>query len=566
MKLKILPFLLLPISLAGMNAPGPRSSAGVIEQNLERIYNALTVAEKNMDPILQVDIPKEAFRIPEEESGFIKKVLFNGNTILPDEYLEYLAEPLLEKKVSMQEVQTLLLQIQEKYVNEGYILTRVLTPTERLEKDVLTIEIVEGKLGKITIANNRNYQTKFILGYFNRFKGLPVNYYSILRQLILINENIDIHVGGILKKGDRTGEVDLALNVTDTYPFDAYLGYNNCGSDVVSRTRIGSRLELGNLFGQGSIITLGGISAIPIEELYFHSTRYSVPINFSGTYLGAAYLYSNFSVSQLRDSNIRGKSQVAEINFLQKISRTRRLHTNAMVDLIYKNVKNYSLGTKASADYLREVKVGCNVDYSDKLQGRNYGAISGTIGIPDFLGGSKRVNPSSSCPCVGGRFFKVNAEYRRIQSLPWYSVLTFYINGQYAFEKLTLPEQFLVGGYGTVRGYQVATGIGDHGYFANLEYWFPLPGLATQRVLLLREYKQWKDFFAFALFVDNGLSLEDTDFYKEPRCASLTSVGVGLRLFNAGKFDIALDWAFPLTQTKSQPSSIFYIKINTKPF
>jgi hemolysin activation/secretion protein len=148
---------------------------------------------------------------------------------------------------------------------------------------------------------------------------------------------------------------------------------------------------------------------------------------------------------------------------------------------------------------------------------------------------------------------------------------------QYSFDKLPLPEQIYIGGVDTVRGYQLASGIGDHGFYANLELRVPPPFLRTRKIPWTDT--TWGKFLQIVGFIDHGQTFEhgqnilrEIGLKKNKKRkehvhhdrAILTSAGAGLRLYGPWKFEWSLDVGYPLTGQHRSSDTIAYFRVAWK--
>lgn len=203
--------------------------------------------------------------------------------------------------------------------------------------------------------------------------------------------------------------------------------------------------------------------------------------------------------------------------------------------------------------------VGTLLDHFQPSVGRDYLTVQFAAGIPDFLGGLKAVDSHSSRRGGGGRFFMLTADYDRIQQLPWHSFLYFHASGQWSPNKLTVPEQIYIGGSDTVRGFPLAVGLGDSGYYLNMEFRIPPPWLAEKRFFWSK--KKWREVFQFDVFVDHGGT-----FLQSIENLFLLGTGVGVRLHGPYGLEFSIDVGFPLNHRDLTRDAFTYIKLTGQPF
>ena len=202
---------------------------------------------------------------------------------------------------------------------------------------------------------------------------------------------------------------------------------------------------------------------------------------------------------------------------------------------------------------------------SDRFKGRNIGSFQTSVGIPDFLVllrcGQLPFEPKGA----GARFVYLNLNYKRIQEITSKQFLIFNLASQYSFNKLPLSEQFYIGGIDTVRGYPLATALGEQGYYLNFEYHLPIPFIHDFR--LPKSKRRLSDLIQLLGFLDNGIVwVRGNDPFKERAPVCLTSAGLGVRLNNLYRFSANFDVGFGLTEAHRSSAAILYFKLSYKLF
>ena len=227
--LAVIPLLLT----ASANKPVP--PAGVVDRQIELEYDAKEVDAEKQIPLLEVDIPEKTFDMG-EEATLIKAVKFQGNTAISSRTLRKTIKEFMGKELSMKDIYEMCHKVQAKYAERGYFLARAFVPVQVVEDETLTIEIIEGRLGSISVVGNKHYSETFIARYFEKYQGKPINYDQILRALLLLDENSDLDVGAVFKKGSEFGTADLIVRVSDNRPLH-FMPSTACFEDIASPSR-----------------------------------------------------------------------------------------------------------------------------------------------------------------------------------------------------------------------------------------------------------------------------------------------------------------------------------------
>jgi hemolysin activation/secretion protein len=555
---------LIPLLVGAEPLEVPSSSGGIIDKEIEQQYEQKEVPLEKQVPQVEVEPPVKEIEMPAAQKVRINRIIVEGNTVLSKKQLQSVICLYENTEMSIYDIKELCQTLQDLYAAEGYFLLKVYAPEQEVIRHVLYIEVVEATLGRIEVVGNKHYTTKFIQSYFKKFLGKNPNYQDLMKTLFLINENSDLKVGAVFAKGQDSGTVDMILQVEDKDPFHISLDVNNYGSNVTTKNRSGLRTDVGNVFHDGDMLSMIGVVGYPPRRLRFVDAIYTTPLNRSGSDLEFSFLFSDFQVPQMKELNIHGTTQIAGVKFTQAMQRSKKLNTDIYTSFEYKQIRNYAQHAVSAYDKLREVSLGCKVDYMDALRGHNVADLAVFCGIPNLLGGLRPVDASCSRKDAGGRFVYIDGNYQRIQPLSTYSSMLINFQGQFSFYKLPISEEFYIGGINTVRGYPLATALGDSGFCANLEFRVPPFFLKSSTVPFTK--KKWKDVFQFVGFVDHGeVFVYGGGISDQANRLYLTSAGLGARIFGPYGINCSMDVGFPLVDRKLKTQdAIFYFRVNMR--
>lgn len=538
---------------------GASSSAGVLEKQVQREFNVEDLSATKQVPLIEIDIPEEKLDIPEGISAYIEHITLEGNTCFSEKKINKIVSPYLNRDLTGKDVLALCHEIDNLYATHGYILAWTYPPVQTIQDHTLTLRVIEGYLEEIEIAGNISYKTSYIRKFVAHLENKPVNYNEVMKAVLLLNENSDLSIKAVLKKGKDFGGVALALSVQDKRPVQVSAGYNNWGSSATTYNQLSSEIDVGNVLMSGDTLTMMTSVGVP-PVFYFLNPVYSMVLNGSGSKLSLSYLYSFSNIQQMKSLDLTGYSEVGTVAFTQPLARTREFDSNCVVSFDIKQAKNLQAGQTETLDKLRVLTLGGSLDYIDSLKGRNFFDSYFHAGIPNILGASHASNPQSSREGAGGRYFIFNTNFQRIQPMPGECSLVFSGSAQGTFNLLPSPEQFVIGGAGTVRGYPSGCAVGDNGYFSNLEFYIPPPFIKDYTIKFMN--KKWKEALQLLAFCDHGGVYNNKAVPGELSPAYLTAVGAGLRFYGPHNLNISFDAAFPLTEQYKLFNSFFYVRVN----
>ncbi|CAM0117645.1 ShlB/FhaC/HecB family hemolysin secretion/activation protein [Rhabdochlamydiaceae symbiont of Dictyostelium giganteum] len=552
----------LPFSVSGSFTP----PAGVVERELEEQYeDSNTLPKENNMPLLQWESFPENV-ITGEETVTLQKIEVRGNAILTNEYLEKECLSYLDKPLNLNDLEELCLHIQAIYEKQGYFLVTAYLPPQEITEGVLIIEVIEGRLGSITVEGNKFYSAHFIESYFLPFQNTCIHYQKFMKALLLLNENMDLHVEGTLKRGRDPGAVDLILNVKDQHPFHLAFDVNNEGSEETTNWRSGAKLERGNNWIMGDKITLIQVAGAPPSHLYFFDLIYHVPLTLKGLFFEASYLGAFFKTSPLL-TECRGRSQIEEMKMIYAVKRDPHQSVNSFMQLQRKKLQNFGSLSSLNDDKLTILGGGFSMDTYDSFKGRVFLEGKLSIGIPHFLGSMGAKSPHSSRVGAGGEFLKLQGEFKRFQ--PLIKGLLWKMKGgfQLSLNKLPLGEQIYLGGVDTVRGYPLAQELGDHGYYLSSEMHL-FPSFFRSNSYL--PFDPQEELFYFTGFIDLGqtFSIGGKDMIRNGHVIEalqthqfLCSIGPGLRFRGPYQMKWSIDAGFPQTNKGRFSHPLIYFKL-----
>lgn len=464
----------------------------------------------------------------------VKEFQFEGNTRVSTEELEAELDDLRGQSLTFPQLQSAADRLTDLYRKEGYFTVRAALPTQNIQDGIVRFNIVEAKLGKISIQGNKYYSTEFLNWHLEPVAEQEFPERSLMqRQLLLLNEFPDLEVTSVVEAGEEPNTVDLVLDVTDDQPTHFSLDYNNFGSRFNGRNRIGATLDFGNFSGNGDRLTLRGLQSLADRGVTVGTANYSVPISNSGT--KANFLISNAAFAtgrELEILDIRGEALVAGAFVTHPFIRTPNWNLDFNGGFIYQNIDNFILDQTASRDRLREVVLGVSTDWSDS-RGRNYFNARMTQDLGDTFGGMDPGDPLSSRQ-AGGGFHKWNFNLARVHSFnpQWFGIAR--VGHQFATSPLPSAEQYALGGIDTVRGYQQAAYLGDAGWNTGVEIrWQPIKGEDANLLQLVG-------------FLDHGSAYLKNAAPGEIANIAMTGAGFGVRLNLPHETYLRADIGWPL--------------------
>jgi hemolysin activation/secretion protein len=535
--------------------------AGAVVQDMEREIPKLTFEKKV--PLIDIEIPEEEMPLKDDIQVEVHTIEILGNTVIKTSVLHNAVKKYEGRKLFFKDLKELAETITNEYRKRGFFLAKTYFPAQEVTHGTVKVDVLEGKLGILTLKGNTHYSDRFIRARFRATNKGIIHYGRLLKALSLLNEYPGLNVRSVFQTGKTVGTVDLALVIKDygkllNYSFD----YNNFGSRYVSRFRFGSGLQMNNIFFQGDDLSLRGMLGTPFSQLRYGQLSYWVPVGGFGTKIGISMLGTRYLAGrEFKQFQTKGSAFIYSVGLRQPLVRTRTLSIDAELGADYKQIDNYQRPFTHDKDYLRTLRQQIAVDWLDPWQGRTYSAFEVTTGL-DMFGASPQDSQTISRDGAGGKFMKFNIHFSRVQKLPFQSLLLFRGLGQLSPSKLASSEQISLGGADSVRGYPISDFLGDQGYNVNAELYTPPPLVGSWVVPGFN--KRLSDMIQCVFFIDHGTAFVRKNAFDQRNHRILTGYGPGLRFNLPFDTSLRLDWGMPVGSPEPSDNSnnTFYIQIS----
>jgi hemolysin activation/secretion protein len=511
----------------------------------------------------------------------VLEYVIEGNTVLPVATIESTVTPFLGPNRPMADVEAARAALEKAYQGAGFLSVFVDIPEQRVEDGVITLKVIEGRVARLSVTGSRYFSQGYIRDKVGEFgEGQVPNFNEAQRQLALVNRSEERRVQPVLRPGRLPGTVEVELKVSDALPLSGTVELNNQHAADTVPWRVSGSLRYDNLFQRDHSLSMTAITAPqqPSQSQVL-VTNYSIPLDSGNSFTGYAVL-SDSSVETLGGVTALGKGTTLGLRYSVPFYSTTGTHSLSF-GADYKDLEQRIVTAGASGSsgtvftplrYL-PFQLAYSGSWSDagaqtQLNLTFIAALKRVLQrtLPDCPrpDGSVGAEDQFACSRKGadGGFSLLRADLRHSEPLPGGSLLSLRLAGQLAPNPLVSGEQFSIGGAETVRGYLESAASGDNAVLGSLQWRSPLAGslFADTPADGIRAPKAaaaaaaWWASFAAVAFVDVGrVSLIDPAVGQAARVPLLGS-GFGLRLDTPGGVSAALDLAWPLKATATQPS------------
>ena len=450
------------------------------------------------------------------------------------------------KKRTISEIKNIINEIKDYYKSLGYTLVQVTIPKQTIRDGVLYLKVDIAKIGNISVDGGKYYSKEFIKNSFVQKKGDLLNYQSMIKSLLLLNDYDELKVNSFLKKSSLENSTDIVLHVEDKKPLHVNAWYDNLGSKDTSKNRLGVDFFYGNLLRDGDEIKLNPVLSFSPSKTKFLSTSYSLPINNMQTKLKFGFLYANYLAGgDFTALNSEGNTHIYTFGVSQPLIRSITNRVDLSINYSQKYAKNYLLNKISSNE---------NIGIFDiAILWQKYGLYSMSSLYVSLAKGGLSDGSIESRIDEDRDFFKTNIQLMLNRAIEEKLNLVYILNGQYSRDKLTPTEMFSIGGLTTVRGFKSGYKLGDSGFFTSIEglYKFKFDKKNTLQVGLFCDYGR--------VYVNEPVAGEDKQSF-------LFGAGIESILNINDKYSGRLSLGYPLSASDDtyDKDLNLYLTINVK--
>ena len=503
-------------------------------EKFERKLKPLPTGEKPQ-------IKEEEKVVPDEDAVkfLIKEIKIIGIESYSPEEFDFLVEKYEGKEISLEELNILCKEIEREYLRRG-IIAVCFTPPQDIKEGIVTLQVIEAKMGKLEVEDHKYFRKKRIDYYWTLEPGDIMRYDKISKSLQLMNANPDREVKATLKAGQEPETTDVHLGVTTYPPIHLTSYFDNQGVTSTGHARYGYGLRHNNLLGFDDSLIAGYTYGSDFDSIYAY---HSIPVTNFGTTFMYGYSYNkSFPKKELTPLGIDSRSRNTSIFLYQDIFNRDNYIGEVYAGLDVKDKTTTTNAGTLNRDRLRILRLG-GTFIKQTPQAVIYFEPQLSQGLHAF--GARSENSLSSRD-ADDVFTKLNLDIEYMKALPLGLQGVAKLSTQLASTKLTPQEQFYLGGLDSVRGYPPGDFSADDAVQLNLELFVPA-FFIPERLKVPYAEKSLRDNTTFLVFFDYGWGHKrGHDAAETIKDDLLMSVGTGVRFRLFNQTLLRLEWGFPV--------------------
>lgn len=499
---------------------------------------------------------KQVASNPEKVVANLKSVVFEGNDVLSDAELQSVVASYLNRDVTNRDLAQMKYDVAKAYYDKGYTLVNPITPPQNLKSGVLKVQVYEAHLGDLKVNNTAGLADVIIDTYAQKVPlGSVYNEQSLESALADYNDLNGVRATVALVPGTKfnTTEPVLTLEQAPNEEVNRF-SVDNYGSELTGEVINTLALQKTNFFGFGEKLDFNLRRSW--EDLWSVAGGAEVPLPLYNTFFNIYGLISKNNIGdRLAALDSSGDTMLGRASFSFKPLNQRRESATLELGLEARQHKSFIADVRESKDDIRQLFAQASYLYN-KGGRLLYGNVKVSKGI-NALGANEQGDLLSSR--VAG-----DQEAWIVTPTVFANVVSPFSDGsfklvstaQIASNTLLSSDLFVLGGYGSVRGFDVAQETGEMGYNFNLEYNHNIP-LNVDHI----------SSFTVGPFFDGGAV--HNNVVGASLDSHLYSAGIGaqldLDLVPAGETRVRFDFARSLgdyQDPKAEDNNTFYFRVS----
>ncbi len=409
----------------------------------------------------------------------------------------------LPASLTFQQLEQIAAQVTLAYRQAGFLVAKAILPPQTIGQDrVLVVQVVEGRLGKISVQGGQRYRDDTLAASSLDLVGRPLRQQDLQSALLYARDLPGVSVTSVLQPGENPGETDVILVAEESArPYAVSLGLNNHGTDSTGRYRAGVGINAYNALGAGDVLSANVAYGLDPNDSWQGAFSLSIPsakINGLSLITGLSRSEMELNSGPFAALDIHGPTTLGYAGLDWKFVNRTNLQMQASTRWIHQQSRLDGLGIQLSNHKFDVLEAGFTLRHTDqRLRGINLLQFSARKSINDESAALDWLYPAHD-----SYYWVARLALARLQTLPAHQRLLLRASGQFTNSALTPMEQFSIGGPTSVRALPLSAAMGDRGVQATLEYQVDAPGFAARPSPF--QGRNWGDVLSFQIFYDWG--------------------------------------------------------------
>lgn len=504
----------------------------------------------------------------------VKKFNLEGNTVLEAEAIKAIFQDYRDRPITFADLLELETKLTKLYVENGYINSAVIIPSQNISQGIVNITAIEGTIEEINVKVDGRLKEGYVRSRLQRGTNTPLNINELQEalQLLQLNPLVE-NLNAELSVGLSRDRWMLDVDVNQGKALDPVLFANNYRTPSVGSFQRGLELNHNNVLGYADRFSFIYKNTDGSNDF---DTSYRIPVNSLNGTVGLRYRYVDSEIVEEEFENLNIESETSEFELI--------LRQPLLVKANSESTQEFALGLEFSrlsnsttidlGNGSEPFDLNANEDTRDE-DDRGETRISAVRFFQDWTKRTRRdVIAARSQLSAGVDIFDatVNENQADLNFVSWRGQvqwlrqlasssninLLLRSDIQLSSSDLVPLEQFSLGGIESVRGYRQDALLSDGGIFASAEVRIP--------------FYRWNNNqsnVSVIPFLDVGTSWSNSNDLNQDE-DTLASLGVGLQLNLDDSLRARIDYGVPLVDVEDNDNTLqekgLYLSLEYFPF
>ena len=385
------------------------------------------------------------------------------------------AEEHLGEALSLKSLGDMTREIVLAYRDADLPIVNVVAPEQDVTNGVLQLIVVLGHLGETRVEGASYFPVSTYHSYFTGLTREVINGGRVLDDLRYMNRNPFRRVDAIYSPGKAFGETDITLKTHELRPLTFYAGINNEGSGVIGDYRLFAGVMASDFMGLDEVLGYQYTTTPEFEDIHAHVWTAQFPMpNHSELQFVGAYVTSHSSPDANIDTN--GESGQLAAYYMTQLPRFAGIAQDVKAGIEFKSSNNdLEFGGTTVSDTTTEIYqavFGYSAEKWSSLGRTRFDATAyyapGGISSHNDKAVFEKVRAGAE---ANYGYLTLGLDHRADFAGDWRLLTS--IHGQLSSTNLLSSEKMILGGVGSVRGFEPNIGSADQGILANVTLYSP---------------------------------------------------------------------------------------------
>ena len=273
---------------------------------------------------------------------YVNSVEVAPSEILTQSEIQSIIQRLVGKNVFINDIQDVIDEINNLYAKKGFVTARAFLPEQTVQQGNIYIDLIESKIGNITVQSNRWTKSNYITKRMPEESNELFDIVELERNILDFNRyNEGVNLTANLKAGAQSGTTDIELIANENFPFHLVGVMDNAGRHTTGHLRGGAMLYADSLFGLRDRLSLGSYFSGGAQSPF---ADYNIPVNKHDGRVGFMFssTLAQIKYGPLTDLDIKSRAFQYSLYYSQPIVRKPGFELKGYGGLNYKRARTLS--------------------------------------------------------------------------------------------------------------------------------------------------------------------------------------------------------------------------------